>query len=91
MAVLQSEANGGGNVPNNSSSGGNAQQPEIVAPVVIIPPWYKQLWTIKLTFVVILTPIVCIPIPLVFPNAVSKTSLALERLAMRVEGIIIAL
>jgi hypothetical protein len=33
-------------------------------------PWYKQLWTIKLTLVVILTPICFLPIPLAFPSAV---------------------
>jgi len=34
-------------------------------------PWYKQLWEIKLTLIVILAPIVFLPLPILVPSDVS--------------------
>lgn len=40
-------------------------------------PWYKQLWAIKLSFVLVLTPIVFIPIPIIFPSPAGRCAYAI--------------
>ena len=75
MAVLQSDHAIGvqtsGAVPAVATEAGDAAA-AAEEEEVIVPPWYRQLLDIKMTFIVILIPIVLIPIPLFFTSSVGR-------------------
>jgi sodium-dependent dicarboxylate transporter 2/3/5 len=58
-------------ITTNSSNNNVPSQPKLR------PPWYKQLWAIRLTLIVTLAPICFIPVPLVFPSAAGKCAYAI--------------
>jgi sodium-dependent dicarboxylate transporter 2/3/5 len=44
---------------------------------VKVPPWYRQLWDIKLTIIVILAPIAFLPLPILVPTGAGKCAYAI--------------